>query len=337
MLGHALAGHDNALNLVRLFLAALVVFGHSSPLGGFPSHNWHDFSGTAVNGFFAISGYLIAGSRVRTSLQGFLWRRALRIYPGFWVALITTAFIVAPLAALIGGETWVPQSAVGYVVNNATLYIRQWHIEELLTSVPYPGAWNGSLWTLWFEGMAYLMAGVLLSFSLVRRRPLPFLAGLLLVVLVLQVLAPGALDISTGRYLQALRLAGFFLAGMTLWAARDRVPARWWLGVPACLAVIALQWTPAPWSWALTALPIAYATLWLGAALPTRMGSRTDLSYGTYIYAFPFQQLLAVLGAHTVLGYWGYSIASLLCALAAAWVSWTVVEKPAMRWKSLVR
>ena len=77
--------------------------------------------------------------------------------------------------------------------------------------------------------------------------------------------------------------------------------------------------------------------LWLGAVLPVRLCSRTDLSYGTYIYVFPLQQLLVVLGVHTTLGYWGYCLLCLLLVLPLAWLSWTLVEKPAMRWKSLIR
>ncbi|MEV8158161.1 acyltransferase family protein [Kocuria salsicia] len=305
VLGDRLGTHDNALNFIRLTLAALVVVGHGAVLGGFEQQRWHDLSGMAVNGFFAISGFLIAGSRVRTSFLSFLWRRALRLYPAFWVALLTTAFLVAPLTARLSGESWIAGRAVDYVLHNASLSIHQWGIEHLLLGVPYPGVWNGSLWTLWFEGVAYLAAGLVLSVGIVRRRPLPWLAGVLMVVLVLAVLAHGPLDVTTSRYLNGLRLAGFFLAGMILWAARSSVPLSAWLGVPALgLALVASRWE-VPYGDIVSALPLAYALLWLGAVLPVRLCSRTDRSYGTYIYVFPLQQLLVVLGVHTTLGYWG--------------------------------
>ena len=85
------------------------------------------------------------------------------------------------------------------------------------------------------------------------------------------------------------------------------------------------------------AIPFAYGLLWLGAVLPVRLGSVNDLSYGTYIYAFPVQQLLAVAGAHTVLGYWGFATVALLVTLVLAWLSWHLVEKPTLRLKSAVR
>lgn len=101
----ALSSSDNALNAVRLVLATLVIFGHVLSLGGFDAvvagpfiyAGWH---GAAVEGFFVISGYLILASAHRLPLRAFLWRRFLRIYPGYAVALIVTAFVTAPLGTI---------------------------------------------------------------------------------------------------------------------------------------------------------------------------------------------------------------------------------------------
>lgn len=46
----------------------------------------------AVPGFFCLSGFLIAGSRMRLDLGRFLWHRALRIFPAYWTCLIVVAF-----------------------------------------------------------------------------------------------------------------------------------------------------------------------------------------------------------------------------------------------------
>lgn len=336
-LGDGLGNHDNALNFVRLVLAVVVIIVHAAPLGGFPDLPWHFLSGTAVNGFFAIPGFLIAGSRVQTSLTAFVWRRLLRIFPAYWTTLVLTAFVVAPVAGAVGHERWDGGSAVSYVVDNAALRIHQWHIDDLLRSVPYPEVWNGSLWSLEFEGLAYIAAGLLLGLAAVRCRPLLWLTALLLAVLCVQVLALGPLDISSSHYLLGLRLAGFFLAGMVLWAARHHVRVTWWLALPAMVIVCAGRWMAEPWGWTLTALPLAYAVLWLGSVLPLRIGARNDLSYGVYIYAFPLQQLLVVSGATSVLGYWGYCAVSVAVTLPVAWLSWTLIERPALSLKGLVR
>ena len=65
-LREALGSRDNALNLVRLVLAGLVIVCHTWMVGGFAGPAFVGALGPwAVYGFFAMSGYLIAGSRLR--------------------------------------------------------------------------------------------------------------------------------------------------------------------------------------------------------------------------------------------------------------------------------
>ena len=103
-LGDALRGHSNALGVIRLALAALVIVDHAFPLGGFgPDPVWAltrrktSLGLLAVGGFFAISGYLIAKSGMSGDIVQFIWRQFLRIFPAFWVVLLVTALIVAPI------------------------------------------------------------------------------------------------------------------------------------------------------------------------------------------------------------------------------------------------
>jgi peptidoglycan/LPS O-acetylase OafA/YrhL len=116
---------DN-FTLLRLILALLVVFSHSYPLIGHPEPTlFHSTAGGfAVQGFFAISGYLIAGSYLTTQHSGqFVWKRLLRIVPAL-------AFAV-PLPLLL--YEWQDHYAGG----------------------PFPGVPNGSLWTISWEVLMY--------------------------------------------------------------------------------------------------------------------------------------------------------------------------------------
>lgn len=76
----------NSLNLIRLILAALVLFAHSYFIIGLPPEsqpllgNQH-LGVWAVAGFFAVSGYLITASRQRTGFADFLLLRISRIFP----------------------------------------------------------------------------------------------------------------------------------------------------------------------------------------------------------------------------------------------------------------
>lgn len=79
---------------------------------------------------------------------------------------------------------------------------------------------------------------------------------------------------------------------------------------------------------------VAYLLLLAGSSRRLqRVGSRRDLSYGLYVYAWPVQVLLLLAGAAA----WPvllYGAASLAVALVLAWASWTWVETPALRLKS---
>jgi peptidoglycan/LPS O-acetylase OafA/YrhL len=57
-----------------------------------------------VDGFFAISGFLITRSWLRRPNAGdYLAARGLRILPGLWINLVVTAFVIAPIAVAARG------------------------------------------------------------------------------------------------------------------------------------------------------------------------------------------------------------------------------------------
>ncbi len=330
-LATGLAGRDNALNFLRLVLASMVLIGHTYILGGFGTSPFIDLSGLAVNGFFTLSGYLIAGSRMGLKPGPYLLRRCARILPAYWLCLLVTAFAFAPLAARHTGVAFRTDPALHYVTDNWYLRIHTWAIDGLLAGNPYPKVWNGSLWTLEFEFLGYLGAGALLTIPWARRYAGRTLVALLVTYAGLQVLAMGPLTLATYYPRFVLRLGGFFLAGMVLWAGRNRVPARWDLGLLSAGCVIASYlWLDQRLIDALTPLPLAYLLLWLGGALPVRLGARNDISYGVYIYAFPLQQLLAAYGGHRF-GAPAFAAIAMVLTIIAATISWFGVERPVLR------
>ena len=321
------AGHRNALNAIRLLLAGLVIVTHtgSAPWDGEGWIAGDTLGGWAVAGFFAISGYLVALSRSRTTLADYLRRRAVRIFPGYWFSLVVIAAVVAPLSAWWTGAHWEFGSAAGYVARNATLVQVQPGIEQTLTQAPYPLVWNLSAWTLAYEFACYLILGVLL----------PRASGARAVVVSAALFGLCTL-VSMPRFKPALpyevftlaRLGTYFFAGALLLVLGGRV--RWTprIALASMLAIVALGWA-GRLTW-LGALPIAFLVLWLGRSLPTRLGSTHDVSYGVYLYGFPAQQLL------TAYGPWNqgaYFAAVLAMATGLAWISWLVIERPSMRWR----
>jgi peptidoglycan/LPS O-acetylase OafA/YrhL len=337
-LSDAIDPRRNSLNALRLLFAAAVIVSHAPQVAGWRDpYRWGDLEigGWAVAGFFAISGWLITGSRLRLPLRPFLWNRVVRIYPAYWVALAVTAFVLAPLSlAVDAGATWDPLSALRYVFANATLVEVQQRIHETLLSAPYGATWNLSLWTLMYEFACYLGVGLLLSIGYARRERWVTLAAFvvfssgLAVVELTGAHVPGIVSMS-------LRLGAFFLAGAVLKRYADVIPSVWWLAVAAA-AVLGVLWLTHHVR-AFAALPLGYLTMYLGGRLPLHMvGRRNDISYGVYIYAFPLQQLLAMAGA-TAWGVAGYTAACLAAVVPFAAASWFAVEKPALRLKDLGR
>jgi peptidoglycan/LPS O-acetylase OafA/YrhL len=125
-----------------------------------------------------------------------------------------------------------------------------------------------------------------------------------------------------------LRMTAYFAAGSLLWSLRDRIRInRWWVAGSGCallafavLGVVDL----------VGALPLAYLVLALGAWCPVLRDVRRDLSYGVYVYAFPVQQMLVLVGAQR-LGPALFTAAAVTLVVPLAWLSWTFVERPALR------
>jgi peptidoglycan/LPS O-acetylase OafA/YrhL len=82
-----------------------------------------------------------------------------------------------------------------------------------------------------------------------------------------------------------------------------------------------------PFTW----LAIGYFVLWF-CYVPRipRIPRDTDLSYGTYLWAFPVQQVLVMSGVREPLQL--FAIATPIVLVIAA-LSWFLVEKPALRLK----
>ncbi|WP_191330317.1 acyltransferase [Frigoribacterium sp. ACAM 257] len=334
-LGAVLDPRRNAYNLIRLVMAAFVVVWHSFPLTG------HDIglepvrqlaSRLPVDVFFAISGYLIAMSWSRTpSVVAFLRARVLRIFPAFWVCLVLTAGVFAPVALLLRG---VPApdgfvgDAVSYVVRNAALRVWQFDIAGTPLGTPLEGAWNGSLWTLGWEFTCYLGVLVLGVLGLLRSRwalPVAYVAC------TAGVLASSYGDVHNWYLTNGSRFGIVFVAGAIIWRWRDSLPVRGWLLAVAAL-VVAVSSTLPDYG-VVAALPLAYLALAAGALLKQpALSIRTDISYGTYIYGFPLQQLLATAGLAS-LGVPLFALLSLAITFAAAAASWHLVEKPTMKFK----
>ena len=238
-IGESFSPQRNSLNLLRLVLATTVVVSHTIFLGGYASDViWGKTTlGTlAVYGFFGISGYLIAGSASRNHVGRYLWQRVLRIFPGFWVCLVVTAFAFGLIGWLHSGASCglscylrAPSGPLGYISHNSWLKINQPSIAHTLRGAPAPQSWNGSLWTLFYEFLCYLLLAALALLGMLRRRwtvlVLAIVAWLAQFVVTVVPSLNARFDVLTNW--QAGRMLIFvpvFLTGSLLFLYQDRVP-----------------------------------------------------------------------------------------------------------------
>ncbi len=342
-------------DVLRLALALAVLVSHSWSLGGFGDEPGSPLApakltlgGFAVAGFFALSGLLVGRSAARRPLGAFIRARAVRIVPGYVAAVVVSAFPVAALAwfhehgSLAGFLTFGGDGPVAYVGRALLFPTEMMHGVRgvFATSTPYGVARgesivNGSLWTLPYEVRCYLVVGlVALAFHRWgdRRSVLAaWLATATLAVAYHQ--APEFTTVVVGPVAdrELVMLLFVFLSGTLVGAHGSRIRVLGWM--PAVALVVALVCGRTSLflsehvgsaALALVLPPVAMLLAPIGAAL-----HGTDLSYGTYLYAWPVQQLLAMEQVTTSV--WVYVMLSTLVTVPLALASWFVVERTSMR------
>lgn len=337
-LGQVFDPRNNALNAFRLALAAEVMLFHSWPITGHmpPKSTLQLFFSVGVDGFFAISGFLITRSWLSDPrLRDYLTARALRILPGFYACLIVTAFVFAPLSVAIQGGSVAKllgsTAPFEYVLKNAAVAYLHVDVGGTPRDVPGGPTWNGSLWSLIWELLCYVAVAAIGVAGLANRRWIS--AAILVLATGLAMLLPPLTFPGVWTIPQlAVRAAIMFSAGALMYQWRDLIPARWSL-VAVSVAIVAGAGFLPDYR-VIGALPLAYAVIVSGALLKKdRLRLRTDLSYGLYIYAFPVQQLLAVCGLATRLYPAVFFLVAVAASLPLAAASWFLVEKPSMSLK----
>jgi peptidoglycan/LPS O-acetylase OafA/YrhL len=318
-LASGLAGRDNAITPLRLAMAMLVVFSHGFVAGRFGPEPLYAATGgqltlgtVAVLGFFGLSGFLIERSRETSKVAAYARNRVLRILPALWFCVALTVLVVVPLAVMLGG-TPAPDDIRRWALHTATLQLAPEPISGLYGSNAAPSQVNAPLWTLPPEAICYALVA-----CMPRRLVWVGCSALFVMAAAALIGRPGA-----DLYLQ---LPVAFFMGAILYAGRARasLATRWFvilLLAAGASAIAGVLGVVAPF-----VLP--YASLWIGFRWRARM--KADLSYGTYIYGWPIQELLAMTGV-AALGFVPYFLLSLVPILAIAYASWHVIELPALR------
>ena len=338
----------NSFGLLRLLLAITVLFQHSLVLSGngqlvyFGYFKGADLGSTGVAGFFAISGFLLAGSAQRLNSRVFFVHRIFRLLPGLRFALIISAFVLDPLASFFGSSDSEDkfflgtESSLTYVLRNMGLLVLQDSIGNVFSTNPYPLAVNGSLWTLAPEFICYVS---LLGLAIFTRRKVVnqqlLLVTAIAVASFIWVMSENSTVPVVSMVVHPATGLGIAFATGSLFAfIVQGHPYR-----PSPLITLPLLgvWLILGLSGPIAIISLALIVVSLGLSLTktstSNIGRKTDISYGIYLFHFPAIQAIIFCTAIT----WTPTAAlALLPAMALfavaplAWISWKFIEKPSI-------
>lgn len=331
-LGQRVSERSNLITPMRLALAAIVAVWHAFIISGSEASeialNGLSPSYMAVNGFFILSGFLIAQSADKRDLAYYAAARILRLYPAL-IALMAWGLAFAALMHLTrtgpAGEsgTWL------YPLQSLVFLNASGSFPSLFSANPET-AFSLSVWTLRYEAMAYMALPAVAALGLLAR---PLRVWALWALPALAFAAVALLPETPAFVAQSLRLGAAFLVGTAIYASRDKLragPAQ--LAATVCAAAL-LYSTPLFEAAANLVLAwVLFAICFAPAKGPVPALSRMpDWSYGLYIWHWPIFQTLKLVfpGAD-----WTFLLAAgFPISLAVAAMSWSFVERPALAGK----
>lgn len=333
-------GRIEGLDLIRGLAIALVMVRHA----------WPEAVGSGgivgVVAFFALSGYLITGLLMndlrrsgRVRYGRFLRNRAVRLFPPL------LAMLAALAAAMILRNPHGDQGPVWRAVVTGITYTGNLPFDHGTTAI-------GHLWTLATEEQFYLVWPLLLTLAFRRKRMGPMVAASAVVVLLALLLTMRAAvpDISTIYPLPtSWALALIIGAAARLWEPRLRTllptaaRTRTVLGVAIAITLVALSFVPedkgAAWPYLVMGPVVAVLASGLifiwgrWRRLPSRalkpLHALGTISYAAYLWNYP---IVTSIGERPLP--WFAALGSIALTLAAATVSWWLLERPLRRWRT---
>lgn len=344
----------NNADCLRFILALMVIFSHAYPLATGDNshepfyrftHNTETFGGVAVEGFFVLSGFLIAGSWLRSpKLSTFLAKRCLRIWPGLIVAVLFCYF-VAPIVSDEGMKFWFSHRALVSTFQSA-VFAESFSGDSLLSHCPFPKCISGSIWTIKYEFLCYLGVALLGLTGLIRRKWFILLMAMAFNVAYaiatyrgsnLHWPKPGTemnivLGLLLGRPAVWPMFGCWYLLGVVAFVFRDQIRFKWYFAVAAMAGLVLARGHATAF---VIISPICLAYLFMFFIFGINVGLHNfgkygDFSYGIYLYGWTVEQILVRFFHLQPIPLFFFAS---LCAITAGALSWFAVERPFLRLK----
>ena len=340
----------NNFDFIRLLAASMVVFSHSYYLLAAPARPLNEsepltfltggqmtFGNLGVWIFFAISGYLITQSLLRsTSYATYFTKRSLRIFPALVVDIFIAAFVWGPLVTTLPlAEYFSSYDTYRYLLN-VNLYRIVYELPGVFTDNPLTNFVNGSLWTLPFEFTCYIGIVVLHFLFILRNRYVHaafYFLGLIAWAIIYQTKYFTFVIPILGLPIQYLTLSIYFGTGTLFFLFRDKIPLRFSWSMMVLAIWCAAFYLNLGVVFSYFCLP--YITFWFAYEPKIKLHGVArlgDFSYGLYIYSWTVQQtIIHFLGAQ--IPWLLMCFLSFLFTIPLAMFSWFAIEKKALRIK----
>ena len=295
--------------------------------------------------FFALSGFLVAGSAMRLSLRNFLINRSLRIIPALGVDVMICALIIGPLTTAVSLSGYFSDRQFFQYFLNVSGWI---HYDLPGVFKDHPTTFvNGALWTVPYEMFCYMIMSALIITRWVTKpaRVAALAIGLYCIGMLVEKLS-GHLPASLLPALEfafvsrGSQLLLAFVVGILFYQIKAWLPYSWAIFAACCaICLYAAIELPSGMQDAvanrLIGIPVlVYMTVFIGLTpVPVPKLIRSgDYSYGVYLYHDPLLQvIIGLFPAVALIPSYGavFVLATGLVAVAAlATFSWIFIEKP---------
>ena len=348
-------GFGQGFDFLRIFLATGIIAWHTAQLSGHlemarASAFWFS-EYMLVPMFFALSGFLVAGSSMRLSAKNFLLNRAARIVPALVADIVFAALLIGPLVTTLPASLYFTDATFFSYFLNTVGWIH-YSLPGVFENNPSSEV-NGALWTVPFEISCYvILTGLMISGAIKRPRLVPLFTYAVLIVGIPLRLMTSHLASDHPSFVENLAMDLFlhrgsllwpsFLIGIVLYQLRYYVPFSKTAAIGlVCVAILVSAFGDAavlfgnPSVHAITLPLLGYLTVMIGLSpMPRLPGFGTgDYSYGLYLYHVPFLQLLIHYFPAAWIGDWWWTLffAGFPLALTAAVISWHLFEYPVLK------
>lgn len=330
-------GHTTGFDYLRIGLSLAVLTWHSIWFSGQTDLNntlWYGhfrFIGSSIVPlFFALSGFLVAGSLLRTTLPQFVTLRVIRLFPALAVEVIISATLIGIIFTQLPLTQYLRDPEFhAYFLN--IFGIVHFKLPGVFEGNP-GGPWiNAQLWTIPFELESYV-ALIVLSLCTLTRRRIFFIASVILLSIGMTIYARLFDPIGPHGNPPGRVMVLCFLAAVSLFLYRDRIPYSNALGIASSLSLAFFaNHSSAAY---LMAFPAAYTAIWIGLMRPPKIPFG-DLSYGVYLFHLPVEQTIIKLFP-AIHSWWILTLVSVGPVVLVAWLSWTLVESPILSRKKAI-